>query len=644
MVVIIVVINSVYLMTMSYFFHRLFIIIVVAAAFFLGALFFVAHNHTIDFSVLAQYDSGRPSILLDDEGNEWGRFQLDRRDPVDGARLPQHVVNAFIAAEDWDFFSHSGISWKGILRSIVVNIYHGRKAQGASTITQQLVKLLFFDSQKTFRRKIKEQLYALLVEQQFSKEQILHTYLNHVCFGCGIYGVEAASQRFWSKHAHEISIEQACTLAGIIRSPARSCPLVYPLSAQKRRDVILGKMKHLGFITAQEYEDGLALSVEIKDKSCDVFAPYIKEMLRISLENIVGKTALYSAGLQIQTTINRGMQVVAQDVFRAEITRLRTEIGTEMNGGMIVLDRKTGEIKALVGGYDFVESKFNRAIQARRQIGSIFKPLIYAQAINEGMTFADTEIDEPFELLQNNTVWAPNNYDKKFNGQVTLAYALSRSSNIVAIKTFLKTNPHAVIDLAKKCRIKADFHAYPSLALGCVDTTLCEGAGMFNVFANDGIYVEPHALLWVKDRWGARLYKAGVDTERVIENRIAGQVKAALCLGPERVKTVYGAKQWIKSQAMSKTGTTNDSRTCWFIGSTPLLTTAIYVGFDDNRPMGKNVYPVRTALPIWLGFNRATDLIATTFSYDPSLQKKIINERTGLPALLGQPGAISILV
>ena len=176
MVVIIVVINSVYLMTMSYFFHRLFIIIVVAAAFFLGALFFVAHNHTIDFSVLAQYDSGRPSILLDDEGNEWGRFQLDRRDPVDGARLPQHVVNAFIAAEDWDFFSHSGISWKGILRSIVVNIYHGRKAQGASTITQQLVKLLFFDSQKTFRRKIKEQLYALLVEQQFSKEQILHSY------------------------------------------------------------------------------------------------------------------------------------------------------------------------------------------------------------------------------------------------------------------------------------------------------------------------------------------------------------------------------------------------------------------------------------------------------------------------------------
>jgi len=624
--------------------YHFFICMVVTSAFVCGALFFVVHNHTIDFSILAQYDSGRPSILLDDEGNEWGRFQLDRRDPVDGARLPQHVINAFIAAEDWDFFSHNGISWKGIIRSIAVNIYHGRKAQGASTITQQLVKLLFFDSQKTFTRKIKEQLYAVLVEQQLTKEQILYTYLNNVCFGCGIYGVEAASQRFWSKHAHEISVDQACTLAGIIRSPARYCPLVYPLSAQKRRDVILGKMKHLGFITAQEYEDLLALAVEIKDKNYDTFAPHIKEMLRMSLENIVGKTALYSAGLHIQTTVNRAMQHAAQDVFKAKVIALRTELGDEIDGGLIVLDRKSGEIKALVGGFDFASSKFNRAMQARRQIGSIIKPLIYAAAMENGMTFADTEIDEPTEWVQNGVVWAPKNYDKKFNGQITLAYALSRSNNIVAIKTFLRVGPHAVIDLAKKCRIKSDFHAYPSLALGCVDVILCEAAGMFNVFANDGVYVEPHVLSWIKDRWGTRIYKTAVDTERVIESCIVGQVKAVLCLGPERVKLTYGANNWIKSEAMSKTGTTNDSRTCWLIGSTPTLTTAVYVGFDDNRTMGKNVYPIRTAFPIWLGFNRAVDPPEKTFSYDPSLQRKVINERTGLPSALGKPGAISILV
>ncbi len=624
--------------------HYFFIVLIISSAFLCGALFFVIHNHTIDFSILAQYDSARPSILYDDQGNEWGKFQLDRRDPVDGARLPQHVINAFIAAEDWHFFLHHGISWKGIVRSIIVNLYHGRKVQGASTITQQLVKLLFFDSQKTFKRKIKEQLYALLVERQLTKDQILHTYLNHVCFGCGIYGIEAASQRFWSKHAHEISVDEACTLAGIIRSPARYCPLVYPLSAQKRRDVILGKMKHLGFITVQEYEDCLVHPVEVKDKNYDTFAPHIKEMLRLSLENIVGKTALYSAGLHIQTTINSKMQIAAQEAFKTEMVKLREKMGDGLDGGMIVLDRKTGEIKALVGGFDFAASKFNRAMQARRQIGSIIKPLIYACAIEKGMTFADTEIDEPFELLQNGTVWAPKNYDKKFHGQVTLAYALTRSSNIVSIKTLLNVGAHSVINLAKKCRIKTDFHAYPSLALGCVDTTLCEGAGMFNVFANDGVYVEPHALSWIKDRWGARIYKSTVDTGRVLDNHVSGQVKAVLCLGPERVKLRYGAQNWIASQAMSKTGTTNDSRTCWFIGSTPTLTTAVYVGFDDNRPMGQDVYPIHTAFPIWFAFNRAVEQPEKTFSYDPALQVKVIDEHTGLPSKVGKAGAISILV
>ncbi len=616
----------------------------VMSAFFCGALFFIVHNHTIDFSILSQYHAGRPSLVLDDEGNEWGKFRLDRRDPIDGVKLPQHLINAFIAAEDWDFFKHNGISWKGIVRSIVVNIYHGRKAQGASTITQQLVKLLFFDSQKTFTRKIKEQLYAVLVEQQLTKEQILYTYLNHVCFGCGIYGVEAACQRFWSCHAHEISLEQAATLAGIIRSPARHCPLMYPLSAQKRRDVILGKMKHLDFITNDEYANAIASCVTIKDKNYDTIAPHAQEMLRAQLESVVSKTALYSGGLRIQTTLNYTMQEQANNAFHAEMTKLRQEFGDDIDGGMIVLDRKTGEIKALVGGFDFVASKFNRATQARRQIGSTIKPLIYAAAIEKGMTFAHTEMDEATEWLQNNTIWAPKNYNNKFNGQITLAYALSHSNNIVSIKTLLKVGAQSVINLAKKCRIKTNFHTYPSLALGCVDTTLIETAGMFNVFANDGMYVEPHILSWVKDRWGTRIYKATVESEQVIDSRVVGQVKAVLCLGPERVKKMYAPQHWVQSEIMSKTGTTNDSRTCWYIGSTPSYTTAIWVGFDDNRSMGHNVYPIRTAFPIWLAFNCAVAQPEKTFSYDPSLHKIIIDERTGLPSHVGKKGAIGILV
>lgn len=616
---------------------------VVTASCAWGALFFVTHNHVIDFSILSHYNPTKPSFLLDDEGNEWAKFQLDRRDPVDGACIPQHLINAFIAAEDWNFFSHNGISWRGIMRSIVVNAYNGRKAQGASTITQQLVKLLFFDSQKTFTRKIKEQVYAILVEQQFTKEQILHTYFNHVCFGCGIYGIEAASQRFWSKHAHELTVDEAALLAGIICSPARYCPLVYPLSAERRRNLVLTKMRRLNFISVEEYEDAVNRSVDIKDKMVDGYAVYIKEMARTLLEDIVGKSTLYSGGLYIKTTINKKMQCAAQEVFLTKMNTLRTEFGDDLEGGMIVIDRKTGEIKALVGGVDFVISKFNRAIQARRQIGSTFKPLIYAVAIESGMQWTDTDIDEPFEMVQNNVVWAPKNYNKKFNGQITLAYALSHSNNIVSIKTFLRLDAQRIIALAKKCGMKGMFHAYPSLALGCVDGTLSEVAGMFNIFANDGVYVEPYLLSWIKNRWGTRIYKAKIEKERIISSAVSGKVASVLALGLGRVKNMYGAKNWIKSQAISKTGTTNDSRTCWFVGSTPTLTTAVYVGYDDNRSMGQDVYPIRTAFPIWLAFNQAIDQAEITFPHDPSLQKIVIDEYTGQPSQLGVKGAISVL-
>jgi penicillin-binding protein 1A len=625
------------------FFYYFIIVVVLTGAFAWGALFFVMHNHVIDFSILSHYNHTQPSFLLDDEGNKWAKFQLDRRDPVDDERVPQHLVNAFIAAEDWTFFAHSGISWKGIIRSMAVNAYYGRRAQGASTITQQLVKLLFFDSQKTFTRKIKEQVYAILVEQQFTKDQILHTYFNHVCFGCGIYGIEAASQRFWSKHAHELSIDESAVLAGIICSPARYCPLVYPLSAERRRNLVLTKMRKLDFISQQEYDDAIKRCVDVKDKTMDSYAVYVKEMARTLLEDIVGKSALYSGGLHIKTTINKKMQCAAQEAFLGKMEELRKEFSDDLEGGIIVIDRKTGEIKALVGGVDFVSSKFNRAIQARRQIGSTFKPLIYAVAMDSGMQWSDTDNDEPLEIIQNNTIWAPKNYNKKFNGQITLAYALSHSNNIVSIKTFLRLDAQKIISLAKQAGMKGMFHAYPSLALGCVDGTLSEVAGMFNIFANDGVYVEPHLFSWIKNRWGERIYKAKIGKEKIITGVIAGKVASVLALGLGRVKNMYGAKNWIDSQAISKTGTTNDSRTCWFVGSTPTLTTAVYVGYDDNRSMGQDVYPIRTAFPIWLAFNKAVEQTEKIFSYDSSLQRIVIDEYTGNPSQLGIKGAISVL-
>lgn len=616
---------------------RLFIALVLIAASIIGAGVFIAHNSCIDFSVLENYRAGTPSIVLDDQGVEWTRFQLDRREPIKLEVLPKHLIDAFIAAEDWAFFKHSGISLKGIIRSTVVNLYHGRIVQGASTITQQLVRLLFFDSQRTFKRKIKEQILSLVVERQCTKEQILETYLNHVYFGCGIYGVEAASQRFWGKHACELTIDQSAVLAAIMRSPARYCPLLCPLSCQKRRNVILGTMARLGFITKDECVVGQQAPLNVRTAQEKTLAPHAREAVRLMLEEQLGKITLYTAGLTIQTTINQNAQAAAEKYFKEQIVALRGLFALQVDGGLLTIETKTGAIKALVGGHDFEQSKFNRALQAKRQIGSTFKPLVYAVALQAGMNFADTAIDEPIEIVQGTTVWRPRNVYREFNNQMTLAYACSHSNNIVAIKTFLAVGAERVIDLAKKCRLPGPLHPYPSLALGCTDATLKEVTGMFNIFANDGNYVEPHLIKWVKDRWGNKLYKAAPEQEQVMQPRISGQVAKVLELGLERVRKFFPDQPWVTTQTISKTGTTNDSRSCWYIGSTPDYTTGVYIGCDDNRPMGKEVYPLNTAFPIWIALNRVLPVHQAKFSYDPSLTEVLIHGKTGLP--LGDPTA-----
>lgn len=616
-----------------------------AGAFSFGALFYVLQNKCIDFSVLERYDPGSPSILLDEDGKEWGRFQLEKREPILVSQMPHHLIQAFIAAEDWYFFTHHGISWRGIVRSLLVNIYSGRIVQGASTITQQLVKLLFFDAKKTLGRKIKEQMCAVLAERQFTKEQILQTYLNHVYFGCGIYGVEAASQKFWGKQAQDLTVDEAAVLAGIVRSPAHYCPLLCPLSAQKRRNSVLRKMAHLSFIDKLTYEQATQKSITVNEPEFNSLAPHLKESIRLFLEDLVGKEKLYSGGLTIKTTMSQAVQRQAEQAFSKQIAILKKKLLPDIDGSLISLDVKTGAIRALIGGYDFSSSKFNRALQAKRQIGSVLKPVIYAVALQQGGTFADIEYDEPLEMtMSNGQIWAPKNFNLSFDGRVSLAYALYHSSNIVAIKTLLQVGYEPVIALAKKCRIAGPFKAYPSLALGCVDGTLQDIAGMFNVFANSGVYVAPYYISWVKDKWGTKLYRARLERERVLSPRITGQVAKVLMLALKRVRQ-WLPQKWVDSEAISKTGTTNDCRTCWYVGSTPTLTTAVYIGCDDNRSLGKHIYPLRTSFPIWMGLNRELKFPQKKFSFDPSLKELLIHEKTGKRMHKAKdPNAITIFV
>jgi len=630
-------------MLVATFFSRFFTFLFLATAFAAGLFCYVFTKKVVDLSALERYNPGRPTIVLDDAGKEWTRFQLDRREPVSIECLPDRVIKAFLAAEDHAFFSHGGISVKGIVRSLVVNLVRGRRAQGASTITQQLVKLLFLNSHKTFERKLKEQFYAILVERQFTKEQILQTYLNHVYFGDGIYGVEAASWRFWGISAKELSLEQAATLAGIVRSPSRYCPLYFPVMAQQRRNLVLRQMKQFGFITGGDYERARQKPLVLAPQQEQNVAPYVKEMLRIELEEKIGRQQLYAGGLQVKTTLSSSLQEIANKAFKEQVDYLKRTAHPLVDGGLISIEVATGQIKAFIGGSSFDRSQFNRASQARRQLGSIFKPLVYAAAVMQGRSFAEVELDEPFELVMpNGKQWQPQNANNQFEGPMTLARALSISNNIVTIKTLLQVGCDKVKALGDTFHIPG-LLPYPSIALGCVDVTLKEAVAVANVFANHGVYVTPYYIEWVKDSWGNKIYKAQVKRERVLPALISDQVAKVLGIRMERLRAKL-PERWIDSDSIGKTGTTNDFRTIWFVGSTPDITTGIYIGRDDNQMVGDQMFARRTAFPIWYNIHRSVPARKKQFSFDPALTEAIINEHTGAITDTQDPDHCVILI
>lgn len=613
-----------------------------AAAF--GIFCYAMHSSIIDFSCLQQDVAAKPSILLDCHGHNWGQFQVDKREYVFLEAMPPHLIQAFLVTEDRNFFTHPGISLRGIIRSLFVNLIKGKRVQGASTITQQLVRLKFLSSKKTVGRKIQEQLYAILVERSWTKDQILEAYLNNVYFGYGVYGVAAAAKRFWNTDISNISIDQAAVLSGIMKSPRTYSPIHALKSCQKRRDLILGMMRQYDMITHVQLQQALAKPLKIcQPEQNNYSTDHIKEMIRQQMETLVGKDALYTKGLVIQTTLDMDVQQQAHTSYMNCVTKLRQTMHEKIDGGLVTIDSQTGAVRALIGGYDFKKSKFNRAVQAYRQMGSVFKIFVYAAALEQGLHFYDVEIDQPLEMVQNNALWRPDNYNKKFIGPMTRAYALSHSNNIVTIKTMLQTGIDHVIDMAKRCGIVANMPAYPSLALGCVDVTVAQTAASFNVIANHGWYVQPYSIAWIKDEQGKKIYNHTPVRHKVLDSKIADQVARVLSFGISRLENSISNS--LHCQAIGKTGTNNDSRTCWFCGATPELTTAIYVGCDYNASLGQFVFGSKTAFPIWFNMHLNLAKTKTNFYYDPQLKNCPVNWITGeYSPDLNDPNVVSLLI
>ncbi|RTL07469.1 hypothetical protein EKK58_01830 [Candidatus Dependentiae bacterium] len=579
---------------------------------------------SFDFAVFSTTYQGQPSRVLDDQGNTLCTFAVKQHIPVAFDQVPPIVWQAFLAVEDRQFFEHVGFSWRGIIRSIWVNLKQFKKAQGASTITQQLVRLLFLHNKKTYWRKCVELWYTIIIELFFSKQQILEAYLNNVYFGGGMYGIGAIAKGLWDISVDKLTYDQAALLAGVVRSPSYYCPLYSLEHAQQRKKVVLQAMRDCHFITQTQYDEALVNTITVFSAHHDEHIVYIKNMVQAACANSRIKD-LYHGGYTIQTTFNKAMQEHAQHVFVAHVEKLQKELTMPIDGGLLTIAVETGKIKALVGGYKYTVSQFNRPLMAKKQMGSTIKPFIYAAAIQKGYSFNQLELDAPYTFTSNGVVWSPKNYNKKHYGYMTFAYALAHSNNIVAIKLLLAIGIGYVADLLKMAGLGNDIPFYPSLALGCIDVTLKQVVKAFNVFANGGLLVEPYFVEWIKDANNIKIWRhEHMQPVRFCSLSVASQVNAVLQYA---CKKVY--KQSCATEIIGKTGTTNDARTCWFVGSSPSYTTGIYIGCDDNRSMGKHIFPMHTALPIWRDIYNCLTSSKSIFYYDRLLTKKYIDKWTG---------------
>jgi len=542
------------------------------------------------------------------------------------------LVKAFIAAEDHEFFDHKGISVRGIVRSILVNLALGRIVQGASTITQQVARGMFLSNERTVWRKIREAFLSFQLERHFTKEQIFELYVNTIYFGRGIYGVEAACRRFWNKSVLDISIDEAATLVPVAKSARLYSPLNELESAKQQRNTTLLKMRRCKFISQEQYEAAIAKDLVIQDYlPGDSIRLYIQEWIRQWAEQKWGKEMLYQKGLKIQSTINSSMQELAEKSFCNKVCELRKTVGDELNGGMLSLESHTGKIKVCIGGNDFRESQYNRAFQAVRQMGSSFKPIVYTAALRQGIDIDTVMVDEPVEMKLPgcDTIWRPRNWDRCFDGPMTLARALSFSNNIITIKTLLKVGIPDVIRLARQFGVVRALSPYPALALGTAEATVEESVASFNVFTNNGIYVQPYLVEWVKDQWGQKLWRHEPFSSRVIDGITNSQMVNVLSLRLKQIQRRYGYNEWIQAEVIGKSGSTNGAVTTWFVGATPELTTSIYLGRDDNKPMGRDVFGSQTAYPIWFKFYKKLSFNKRQFYVDPNLKEVAINWLTG---------------
>jgi len=546
---------------------------------------------------------------------------LANRQSIKLDQVSKHFLNAIIAMEDEGFYGHHGINKKGILRSIFTNLRHWRIVAGGSSITQQLAKNLFFSFDRNWGRKFKEMLVAMQMERRYSKEEILESYCNQVYFGANAYGVEVAAQTYFAKHADELSLAEAAFLANLPRWPSHYNPYENFDIARDRQRIVLNRMTDADFITSAEADS--AFAVPLNPRRLNLFwgqGTYFIDYVEQLVENIYSRDILYYGGLKIYTTLDTRLQSAAQEAVKQGLQELDARMGLDeydlapdeekkdyLQAALVVIDPTNGKVKALVGGRDFSVSPYNRAIANNRQPGSVFKPFTYLTAIDlKNFTPASIIIDSPVTFRYDNQMWSPPNFDNRYLGPVTLKTGLTKSINIVAAKLISTVGPANVAEYAHKMGVHSPLDPVLSLALGTSPASPLELAAAFAAFANGGIAREPLILKYIENAQRQTLREFTITSERVVDPQ-------SIYLVVDMMKNVVdeGTAQRVRSLGFDrpcagKTGTTNDARDAWFIGFTPQLVAAVWVGFDQPQAIiDKNKREITSgpaAVPIWTYF------------------------------------------
>ncbi|HYR59077.1 MAG TPA: PBP1A family penicillin-binding protein, partial [Chthoniobacteraceae bacterium] len=564
------------------------------------------------------------STVFDMDGKVYSRLQGENRVTVKLSEVSPDFVNALLAREDSRFYKHRGIDPIGIIRALVRNVGGGSAREGASTLTQQLARNSFPLGGKNVHRKLLEAFVSLRIEQHFSKDEILETYVNRIYFGSGVYGIETASLAYFGKHAKELKLGEAAIIAGIIRAPTYYSPFRNLRGATMQRDQVLERMAKLKSISetqcAAAKKSSLALA---KKKTLSTQENYAMDAVRRELDVLLTDEQRGDGGLKIYTTIDPALQRAAQSALDAELTKVeqrpgfkhpkRADFSAEakaqelptpyLQGALVAIDNRSGAIRALVGGRDFQESKYNRAIQpeAARQLGSTFKPFVYAAAFQRGMLPGATIDDGPIQRgeIRAAASWTPENSDGTYKGPMRAEDGLILSRNTMSVRVGERAGIDTIAKLAAACGI-GGMPRQPSVYLGAFEQTVAELGAAYSVFANNGIRRQSYIIERIDDADGETIFRAGHIQVRAIDAGSAWLTTQAMQKVLERGTAASAKNMGFAKPAAGKTGTTNEFRDAWFAGFTSSLTCAVWVGLDKPETIVSRGYGAALALPVWV--------------------------------------------